>query len=327
MNNFTKVILSAVGHYKPKKIVNNKTLSANYNISEQNILLKTGIEERRYAALNENSSEMAVNAIKELLKNSNKEIGDIECIIIGTLTPDYFFPSTAVNIINKLKATKAWGFDLSAACSGFCYGATVAKAMIEVGTIKNAIICGVDKMSATLNSFDYKTAVLFGDGAGAILLEGGKNSDLGVIGNVCTVKADNLEVEDVYFKTPFNTIDWSHEKFELQGGKVYRNGVSLMANAIIDYLDNNNLIFDDFDCIVPHQSNLNMIKDTAKELGIPLTKFKINIEKTGNTGGASIPLCLSEFVKKGEIENGDRVLMVSFGAGYTISVFDTFMKI
>lgn len=327
MQNNKDVILTSVGHYIPSRVITNEYLSQNYNISEENILKKTGIKERRYADSNMGTTELAVKAIEDLLKNSNKSIEDIDCIIIGTLTPDFFFPSTAVNVINRLGAVNAWGFDLSAACSGFCYGVAVVNSMISVGSIRNAIVCGVDKMSSTLNSFDYKTAVLFGDGAGAVLLEASENEKLKVMGNVCKVKADKLEVEDVYFKTPFNTLDWSHEKFELQGGKVYRNGVSIMTNAINDYLQAHDLSLDNFDCIIPHQSNLNMIKDTAKELSIPLSKFKINIDKVGNTGGASIPICLSEFVKKGELHKGDRILMVSFGAGYTISVFDTYLNI
>lgn len=316
-----KAKITGVGHYLPNKVIDNKTLSGGYEISEEYILKRTGIKERRYVEdKTVTTSDLVCNAINDLLKNCSKSIEEIDCIIVGTLTPDYFFPSTAVCAINQLKAKKAWGFDLSAACSGFCYGLVTATAMIQQGTLRNVIVCGADKMSSTLNSFDYKTAVLFGDGAGAVLLEATEDDESVIKGNLCIVEADNLE--DVYFKTPFNTTDWGQEKFELQGGKVYRSGVEFMANAIRKYLRENSLTFNDFDHIIPHQSNMNMLTDTAKRLRIDISKFKINIENVGNTGGASIPICLSQYVKNGEIKKGDRLLLASFGAGYTVSIID-----
>ena len=316
-----KAKITGIGHYLPNRVINNKFLSENYEITEEDIFRKTGIKERLYVDENVTTSDIVCSAIDDLLKNTSKSIEEIDCIIVGTLTPDYFFPSTAVCAINQLKAKNAWGFDLSAACSGFCYGLATATAMIQQGTLRNVIVCGADRMSSTLNSFDYKTAVLFGDGAGAVLVEAANDDDDYVIkGNLCKVEADNLE--DVYFKTPFNTKDWSHEKFELDGGKVYRSGVKFMATIIQQYLNENSLSFDDFDHIIPHQSNMNMLNDTAKELQIDIDKFKINIEKVGNTGGASIPICLSESIKNGEVKKGDRLLLVSFGAGYTVSIID-----
>jgi 3-oxoacyl-[acyl-carrier-protein] synthase-3 len=316
-----KAKITGIGHYLPNKVINNKFLSENYDITEQDIFRKTGIKERLYVDENVTTSDIVCNAVNDLLKNTSKSIEEIGCIIVGTLTPDYFFPSTAVCAINQLKAKNAWGFDLSAACSGFCYGLATATAMIQQGTLCNVIVCGADRMSSTLNSFDYKTAVLFGDGAGAVLVEATNDNDKYIIkGNLCKVVADNLE--DVYFKTPFNTSDWSHEKFELEGGKVYRSGVEFMAKIIQQYLQENDLSFDDFDHIVPHQSNMNMLNDTAKLLQISIDKFKINIKDVGNTGGASIPICLSQCIKDGEIKKGDRLLLVSFGAGYTVSIID-----
>jgi 3-oxoacyl-[acyl-carrier-protein] synthase III len=316
-----KATITGIGHYLPNKVIDNKFLSDNYNITEEYILNRTGIKERRYVDEGITTSDVVCSAIRDLLKNASKSIEDIDCIIVGTLTPDYFFPSTAVCAINQLKAKNAWGFDLSAACSGFCYGMATASAMIQQGALRNAIVCGADRMSTTLNNFDYRTAVLFGDGAGAVLLEASDDNDEYVIkGNLCRVEADNLE--DVYFKTPFNTADWGSEKFELQGGKVYRSGVQFMAESVQKYLHENNLTLDDFTYIIPHQSNMNMLIDTAKLLEIDISKFKTNIEVVGNTGGASIPICLSECVQNGEIKKGDRLLLVSFGAGYTVSIID-----
>lgn len=321
-----KVAITATGHFVPETVITNKGLSNNYPISEKDILAKTGIYERRKVT-NMNTSQIIILAIKDLLTKSSMNIGDIDCIIVGTLSPDYFFPSTAVNVINNINAKNAWGFDISAACSGFCYSLSIAEDMIKSGTIKNAIVCGAETWTKMLNSFEYKTAVLCGDGAGAVLLEA-SNDDSGINGKLNAVKADNLEVENVYYKTPFNTNNWSKEKFELNGGAVYRGGVEHMTNHILQYLEKNSLSFDDFNYIIPHQSNLNMLKEIAKELKLSIEKFKINIEYLGNTGAATIPICLSQFLHDKKINpserliKGDRVMLVSFGAGYTISIID-----
>ena len=312
--------ITAIGHYIPDTIIDNKFIQDKYNYDAQRIVERTGIKERRYVDKGVTTTDIACFAINDLLKNTPISINDIDCIIVGTLTPDFYFPSDAVAVINRLKAKNAWGFDLSAACSGFCYGMSIASAMIKAGTIKNAIICGAERMSATLNNFDYKTGVLFGDGAGAVLMEATRDEEYKLVGSLCKVQADNLE--DVYFKTPFNTENWNDEKFELDGGRVYDSGVHLMAETIKEYLSKNKLALSDFDYIVPHQSNLRMLKDVALKLNRTTDFFKINIEKVGNTGGASIPICLSDFVKRGEVKKGDRILLCSFGAGYTISIID-----
>jgi len=318
------VAITATGHFVPERIIDNKFLSKflENKLTAAQILDKTGIEERRYAT-NLSTTDMVVMAVNDLLTKSKSTIEDIDCLIVGTLTPDYFFPSTAVNAVNKLGAINAWGFDVSAACSGFCYGVSIASDMIKSGTARKVIVCGSDLMSETLNSFDYKTKVLFGDGAGAVLLEATDSNTNKINGKLCKVKADNLEIEEVYYKTPFFAEgDWNDEKFELQGGQVYRAGVSVMIGAINEYLKSNNLTLEDFNYIIPHQANLNMLKEIAEGIDKPLDFFKINIQTRGNTGGASIPICLSEFVDNGEIERGDRMLLVSFGAGYTFSVID-----
>ena len=312
--------ITAIGHYIPDTIIDNKFIQDKYNYDAQRIVERTGIKERRYVDKGVSTTDIACLAINDLLKNTPISVNDIDCIIVGTLTPDFYFPSDAVAVINRLKANNAWGFDLSAACSGFCYGMSIASAMIKAGTIKNAIICGAERMSATLNNFDYKTGVLFGDGAGAVLMEATRDEQYKLVGSLCKVQADNLE--DVYFKTPFNTENWNDEKFELDGGRVYDSGVHLMAETIKEYLHKNKLLLSDFDYIVPHQSNLRMLKDVALKLNKTTDFFKINIEKIGNTGGASIPICLSDFVKRGEVKKGDRILLCSFGAGYTISIID-----
>ncbi|MBK7932033.1 MAG: ketoacyl-ACP synthase III [Acidobacteria bacterium] len=298
----------------------NEELSERYGISVPEIIEKTGIETRRYVT-DETTSDIVSLAISDLLSKSTISVKEIDCIIVGTLTPDHFFPSTAVSAINRLGAGKAWGFDLSAACSGFTYGLSVAAGMVQQGNAKNIIVCGADRMSRTLNNFDYRTALLFGDGAGAVLVQQASDDENIIYGHRNRVVADNLE--DVFYKTPFNSTDWPSEKFELDGGKVYRNGIALTAANVRAYLNDSKLDLTDFEHIIPHQSNLNMIKDTAKELGAGIIeKFRVNITEIGNTGGASIPICLSHFVKNGTIRRGERVLLAGFGAGYTISIVD-----
>lgn len=320
-----KAQITAIGHYVPDTIIDNKYLQDKFHIDADSIYKRTGIKERRYASDGITTTDLVSNAVIDVLKNANKNIQDIDCLIVGTLTPDYFFPSTAVSAINRLNAHRTWGFDLSAACSGFCYGVNIAKALVEQGQIKNAIVVGAEKMSATLNNFDYKTGILFGDGAGAVLIEGSEDEQNIIKGTLCKVEADDMN--DVYFKTPFNATNWVNEKFELAGHKVYKNGVSLTIETIKEYLQANNLQLSNFTYIVPHQANMRMLTEIAKGLDTKIDNFLINIENRGNTGGASIPICLSEFHQQGKLKKGDRLLLCSFGSGYTISIVDLIWSI
>lgn len=319
-----KTKITAIGHYLPNKITTNDDLERLFNIPAENIFKKTGILERRYSEKTVSNTELVYGSIQNLLKNSpSLDLNEIECLIVGTLTPDFFFPSTSVSVINKLGAKKMWGFDLSAACAGFCYGLNVAKAMIESGQIKNCLVVGSEKMTSTLNNFDYKTGILFGDGAGAVFLERCNDDEKFILKKTfCKVEAD--EMNDVYFKTPFIVDDWALEKFELDGQKVYKNGVKFTISTILQYLTENNLRLSDFNYFVPHQANMRMLVEIAKGLNLPIEKFLINIEKRGNTGGASIPICLSEFYQSSKIKKGDRLLLCSFGSGYTISIVDLY---
>jgi len=315
-----KARITDVGHYLPERVVGNDELSARYGISVEDIVKKTGIKTRRYVE-DESTADLVTLACRDLFSRSSVAVDEIDCVIVGTLTPDHFFPSTAVSSINRLGAKNAWGFDLSAACSGFTYGLTVAAGMVEQGSARSVIVCGADRMSKTLNSFDYRTALLFGDGAGVVLVQATDENSNVINGSKNSVVADNLD--DVFYKTPFSSTDWASEKFELEGGRVYRAGVGLTIREVQAYLQSRKLKIDDFSHIIPHQSNLNMIRETAAGLGPEaVDRFGVNIRDVGNTGGASIPICLSQFVKNGQIEQGDRVMLAGFGAGYTISIID-----
>lgn len=317
-----KAKITGISHYVPERVVNNEELSERYGtITSDRILMKTGIKERRYSD-DLTSADMATKSIENLLKKTGTLANEIDCIIVGTLTPDFFFPSTAVVVIKNIKAVNAFGYDTVAACPSFLFGLEQAQMMIQVGKAKKIIVCGTDRMSKTINSFEHKTGVLFGDAAAAVLVESCSDEEQGINNCFSKVVADDLE--DVYFRTPFISENWSAEKFELDGQKVYRHGVDLTAQTIKDFLQKNSLTLSNFKYIIPHQANMNMLDDIAEQLGVPFEMFLTNLETMGNTAGASVPLCFSQKVEKGIIQKGDRLLLVSFGAGYTLSIADLY---
>lgn len=317
-----KAKITGTAHYIPTKVVNNVELSDRYKtITPDRILIKTGIQERRYSD-DLTSAGMAIKSVQSLLEKTGTRAEDIDCIIIGTLTPDYFFPSNAAIVIKKTEALNAFGYDISAACSSFLFGVEQAQMMIQVGKAKKVIVCGTDRMSKTINAFEHKTGVLFGDAAACVLIESCSDEEQGI--NTCCSKLDADNLEDVYYKTPFNSDYWADEKFNLDGHRVYEHGVGYTAPFIKEFLQKNALTLADFKYIVPHQANMNMLEEIAEQLDAPLSMFLTNLEMMGNTAGASVPLCLSQKVEEGIIQKGDRLLLVSFGAGYTLSITDTF---
>ena len=317
-----KAKITGIAHHIPETVVNNVELAERYKtITADRILAKTGIGERRYSN-DLTSAGMATKSVEKLLEKTGTRADEIDCIIVGTLTPDYFFPSTAVVVIKNIKAINAFGYDTVAACPSFLFAIEQAQMMIQVGKAKKIIVCGTDRMSKTINSFEHKTGVLFGDAAASVLVEACSDEEQGI--NTCQSRVIADDLEDVYFKTPFNSDDWSNEKFELDGQMVYRHGVDLTVKVIKEFLQKNSLALTDFKYIVPHQANMNMLDDIAEQLDVPFSMFLTNLETMGNTAGASVPLCLSQKVDEGIIQKGDRLLLVSFGAGYTLSITDTF---
>ncbi len=316
-----KAQVTAIGHYLPDDIITNKHLSIKFDIDEARIFERTGIRERRYAAKKENTTIIATLAIQNMLEKYGLVASEIDCLIMSTLAPDYFFPSSSVAVIHRLNASRAWGFDIAASCSGFCYAMSIAHDMAIQGKAKKIVVCAAERLSTMLNNFDYKTGVLFGDGAGVLLIEAVEDDTKNAInGSICRVEADNIN--DVYFKTPFNTLKWGFERFELKGYKVFQHGVDLAISLIKEYLTLHQLKLEDFKYIVPHQANARMLDCISIGLGAPIEQFLINIENVGNTGSASIPICLAQFYATGKLKHGDRLLLCSFGAGYTIAVVD-----
>ena len=222
---------------------------------------------------------MATKSVERLLEKTGIHAEEIDCIIVGTLTPDYFFPSTAVVVIKNIKAVNAFGYDTVAACPSFLFAVEQAQMMIQLGKAKKIIVCGTDRMSKTINSFEHKTGVLFGDAAASVLIESCSDEEQGI--NTCYSKVVADDLEDVYFKTPFNSNDWSNEKFELDGQKVYRHGVDLTVETIKDFLKKNSLSLSNFKYIVPHQANMNMLSHIAEKLNIPFAMILTNLETMG----------------------------------------------
>ncbi|MBN9298993.1 MAG: ketoacyl-ACP synthase III [Filimonas sp.] len=312
--------ITAVGGYVPEYRLTNKELEQMVDTSDEWIKTRTGIEERRILKEpGKASSDMAVPAIQEILKKKNLDPKEIDCIICATVTPDMVFPATANLISAKIGATNAWGFDMSAACSGFLYSLSTGASLIESGRYKKVIVVGVDKMSAIIDYTDRNTCIIFGDGAGAVLLEP-STEGLGVMDSI--LKSDGAGAEYLHMKAggslkpaSIETVT-AREHYAYQEGKtVFKFAVSGMADVSAAIMERNNLGADDIAWLVPHQANLRIIDATANRMGLPTEKVMINIQRYGNTTAGTIPLCLWDWEK--QLKKGDNLVLAAFGGGFT----------
>lgn len=314
--------ISGVGHYIPERVLTNYDLEKMVDTNDEWIVSRTGISERRIVAEGEATSHMSVNAINELLETTNTEVSEIDVIIVGTVTPDRFFPSTACLIQEKIGAKNCWGFDLSAACSGFIFGLNTASRFIESGAYKKVIVVGVDTMSSIMNYKDRDTCILFGDGAGAVLVEPSEEDGFGIIDSLSFIDgsgADYLYMPAGGSEKPatHETVDANEHYLHQDGKKVYVHAVKGMADIAIKILERNDLNGDDIDMFIPHQANKRIIDSTAKRLNIDSSKVLINIGTYGNTTAGTIPLGIYDAVRDGRLKKGDVTVLASFGAGYT----------
>ena len=314
--------ISGVGHYIPERVLTNNDLEKMVDTNDEWIVSRTGISERRIVAEGEATSHMSVNAINELLETTNTEVSEIDVIIVGTVTPDRFFPSTACIIQEKIGAKNCWGFDLSAACSGFIFGLNTASRFIESGAYKKVIVVGVDTMSSIMNYKDRDTCILFGDGAGAVLVEPSEEDGFGIIDSLSFIDgsgADYLYMPAGGSEKPatHETVDANEHYLHQDGKKVYVHAVKGMADIAIKILERNDLNGDDIDMFIPHQANKRIIDSTAKRLNIDSSKVLINIGTYGNTTAGTIPLGIYDAVRDGRLKKGDVTVLASFGAGYT----------
>jgi 3-oxoacyl-[acyl-carrier-protein] synthase III len=313
--------VSAVGHYFPERIVTNKHFESYLDTTDDWIQTRTGISERRYLEKDQPTSYAAVRAARMILEKRGIPANEIDLIIITTVTPDMFYPSTAALVQNELGA-KCWGFDLSAACSGFIFGLNTGVQFIENGTCKKVLVIGADKMSSIADMEDRNTCVLFGDGAAGFLLEPTEDKSIGIIDSILNMDGSGGE----YLYQPgggslnpptHETVDKKMHFVHQEGKVVFREAVKGMADVSTEIMERNNLQSDDVAFLVPHQANMRIIQATADRMGVGLDKVMININKYGNTTSCTIPSCISEYFYDGKVKKGDNLILSSFGAGFT----------
>jgi 3-oxoacyl-[acyl-carrier-protein] synthase-3 len=314
----TTAAITGVQGYLPDNIVTNDDLAKIVDTSDEWILSRTGISERRILK-DGASSDMAAEAVKGLLEKKGLTPLDIDLVIVATVTPDYPFPSTANVVCDKVGMTNAWGFDLKAACSGFIYALTTGAKFIETGTHKRVIVVGVDKMSSIIDYQDRTTCVIFGDGAGAVLLEP-TTEDVGVIDSILRSDGSGRK----YLIQPaggsalppsMQTVEERLHYVKQEGKQVFKFAVTNMAEVSAEIMERNNLTSEDVDWLVPHQANLRIIDATADRMGLPKEKVMINIQKYGNTTAGTLPLCLWDWEK--QLKKGDNIILSAFGGGFT----------
>lgn len=312
--------ITAVGGYVPSDKLTNQDLEKMVDTNDEWIRTRTGITERRILKEpGKATSDMIVPAVQELCKKRGIDPTEIDCLIVGTVTPDMVFPSTANLVCHKLGATNAWGYDLSAACSGFLFALAQGAALIESGRYKKVVVCGADKMSAIVDYTDRATCIIFGDGAGAVLLEP-TAEQLGVMDSI--LRTDGSGGQYLHMKAGGSLKPASaetvanREHYAYQEGQaVFKFAVKGMADVSAELMEKNNLKAEDISWLVPHQANLRIIDATANRMGLGTDKVMINIERFGNTTAATIPLCLWEWEK--QLKKGDNIILAAFGGGFT----------
>jgi 3-oxoacyl-[acyl-carrier-protein] synthase-3 len=317
------VKISAVGSWVPPRLLTNEDLAKMVDTSDQWILERTGISERHIADPEVATSDMAVEAARVALAQRGIEAAEVDAIIVCTVTPDYMFPSTACIVQHKLGAKHAWGFDLIAACSSFIYGLTTAAHLVGAGTHKKVLVIGADTMSRIIDYTDRTTCVLFGDGAGAFLLEPAEEGEPGFIGHLNEIDGSGAEV----LKMPAGgsrcpashaTVDAKGHFVHQDGQAVFKFAVRRMGEVSMNLLQKHGLTPADVKLMVPHQANRRIIMACADRLGMPHDNIVINIERYGNTTAGTIPIATCEAFGAGRVKKGDLVLFAAVGAGFTV---------
>ena len=314
-----RIGILGTGSYLPEKILTNKDLEKIVETNDEWITTRTGIKERRIAADDEATSDLSYKAALKAIENSGIDKNEIDLIIIATSTPDYQMPSTAALVQDRL-GIKAAGFDLEAACTGFIYGLITGYSFISSGIYKKVLVVGADTFSRIIDWEDRGTCILFGDGAGAVVL--GEVESGGYLGG--DLQADGsggceLIVPSSGSRIPFTqeVLDNKDQFVKMNGREIFKFAVKIFPETVAKSLEKANLKMDDIDLIIPHQANIRIIESISKRLNQPLDKFFVNLDKYGNTSAATIPIALDEASKQGRISKGDKVIMVGFGGGLT----------
>jgi 3-oxoacyl-[acyl-carrier-protein] synthase-3 len=313
--------ITGVAGFLPPHVMTNDDLAKIVETNDEWIRTRTGIRERHVVDKGMATSHMATEAAKSLLEQTKTSASDIDLIVVASVTPDMFFPATACLVQDRIGATKAWGFDLSAACSGFAYALTVGAQFVGAGTHKKALVIGSDTMTSILNYQDRATCVLFGDGAGAALLEPA-SGDEGILDFEHDVDGSGGQFLFMPGGGSLNpssseTVEKKMHYVHQEGSQVFKYAVRRMADLAAHLVERNGLKSEDIALVVPHQANLRIIKAMQERLGVEDSKVMINIDRYGNTTAATIPLGLRDAVAQGRVKKGDLVLVLTVGAGYT----------
>ena len=316
--------VAGTGRGIPAKVMTNHDFAAlGLETSHEWIFERTGIVERRIAAPDETTCSMAVTASKQAMARAGVHAGELDAIVLSTATPDRLLPATAVDLQAQLGATRAAAFDLSAACTGWLYAMTVAEGMMHSGVIETALVVGAEKMSAITDWKDRSTCVLFGDGAGAVVLKRTQNG--GTRGILSTfMRSDGTLAELLWRPAGGAAVPFSADVLQdrtsyvkMAGREVFKHAVRQMSEACDRALDGAKLTGSDIDILIPHQANIRIIEATAKHAGISMDKVYVNVDRFGNTSSASIPIAIDEAIEKGRLRPGSTALLCAFGAGFT----------
>ncbi len=315
--------ISALGTYVPPRLLTNADLEKMVDTNNEWIMSRVGIRERHIVDKGVATSDLAVEAAKKALAQLNLAPTDIEAIIVGTVTPDMLFPSTACVVQNKLGAKGAWGFDLSAACSAFIYSLQVGAQFIRSGAHKRVLVIGADVMSSIIDYADRATCVIFGDGAGAVILEAAEDDSVGLIDYIHEV--DGAGGEFLYMPgggslhpSTKETVEKKMHFVHQDGQQVFKFAVRKQTELCLKLLERNGLKGSDIDAFIPHQANLRIINATADRLGLRPDAVVVNIERYGNTTAGTIPLAMNTAIDEGKLKKGSLVMLASVGAGFTI---------
>jgi 3-oxoacyl-[acyl-carrier-protein] synthase-3 len=321
VNHAARAAITATGHFVPPHIVPNAHFAERLDTSDEWIRSRTGIAERRVAA-DGATSDLAVAAARRCLDARGIAPERVDGIVVATMTPDRPLPSTAAIVQRKLGAVRAWGFDVAAACSGFVYALVTVAKLVETGALRCALVCGADRMSTVVDPRDRATAVLFGDGAGAVLVEPIEDEAVGILDHVCFMDGGGEEALHIpsggSLKPASADTVAAREHFVVQDGPaVFKAAVTGMAEVTETILKRNALACEDLAWLIPHQANRRIIEAVARRLGVDLDRVVINLDRYGNTVAGTIPLGLSELHEHGRLAYGDRIVLSAFGAGFT----------
>ncbi|HYV74845.1 MAG TPA: beta-ketoacyl-ACP synthase III [Candidatus Binatia bacterium] len=322
MSNPTRAKITALGTYVPPHILSNQDLESMVETTDQWIVERTGIRERHIADKGVAASDLAVEAVKKLVESHPFDLQQVDLIVVGTVTPDMMYPSTACLVQHKLGIANTWGFDVSAGCSGFLYSLNIGAMFIETGKYKKVLVIGSDVNSSMVNYQDRAVCIIFGDGAGAVLLEPAEEGEAGIIDHVAQVEGGGGQ----YLYMPgggslnpasHETVDKKMHYIHQDGQQVFKYAVKKMAEMTQRILERNHLTGADVDCFIAHQANRRIIMATADRLKMPEEKVIVNIDRYGNTTAGTIPLAMQTALEIGKLKKGNMVLLAAVGAGFT----------